>query len=251
VFPDFVDPFWPGLLTLGIALALLPCLDRDNEWARGVVIACSLAITARYVFWRLFYTLPPPGFSFEWAIGVVFAAAEGLTILGTSITLVLLSRTCSRSEEVERRRDWLLRQDPAPLVDVFICTYNEGRAILEKTIIAAMAIDYGNFRVWVLDDGARPWLSELCKRLGCEYLKRDVNAGAKAGNINHGLRHVLGLSARPEFVAIFDADFAPMANFLRRTIPLFEDRSIGLVQTPQYFRNPDPIQSAGREGISG
>ena len=81
-----------------------PCLDPDNEGARGVVIACSLAVTVRYVFWRLFYTLPQPGFSFEWAIGVVFAAAEGLTFLSTSITLVLLSRTCSRSEEVERRR---------------------------------------------------------------------------------------------------------------------------------------------------
>ena len=78
-------------------------------------------------------------------------------------------------------------QRPLPLVDVFICTYNEEEAILERTIIGALSMDYPRYRVWVLDDGRRAWLEALCERLGSGYLTRPDNAHAKAGNINNGL----------------------------------------------------------------
>ena len=55
----------------------------------------------------------------------------------------------------------LRRAAPPPLVDVFICTYNEEQAILERTIIGALSLDYPRYRVWVLDDGRRPWLQTL------------------------------------------------------------------------------------------
>ncbi len=131
----------------------------------------------------------------------------------------------------------------APLVDVFICTYNEEKAILERTIIGATGLKYGNYRVWVLDDGRRLWLKRLAEELGCHYLIRPDNRHAKAGNINHALRHVAGLHDKPEFVAILDADFVPMPEFLTRTTSLMADKAVGVVQTPQHFINPDPIQS--------
>ena len=34
-----------------------------------------------------------------------------------------------------------------------------------------------------------------------------------------------------------------MPNFLDRTLPLFRDRDVGIVQTPQHFINPDPLQN--------
>jgi len=40
-----------------------------------------------------------------------------------------------------------------------------------------------------------------------------------------------------------NADFVPQRDFLWRTMPLFHDRDVGLVQTPQHFFNNDPIQS--------
>ena len=80
-------------------------------------------------------------------------------------------------------------------------------------------------------------------QLGANYLTRTGNAHAKAGNINNGLLHVASLDQPPDFVAILDADFVPMPNFLDRTLPLFRDQDVGVVQTPQHFINPDPLQS--------
>jgi cellulose synthase (UDP-forming) len=125
-----------------------------------------------------------------------------------------------------------------PEVDVFIPTYNEPLDVLEKTILGAQAIDYPNKTVWVLDDGRRDWLQAYCARHGVRYLTRPDNLHAKAGNLNHALQH-----ARGAFVAVFDADFVPSRGFIRRTLGLFVDQSVGIVQTPQHFYNKDPIQT--------
>jgi cellulose synthase/poly-beta-1,6-N-acetylglucosamine synthase-like glycosyltransferase len=152
-----------------------------------------------------------------------------------------LSRSSSRSAAVEANMPWLMQT--RPLVDVLICTYNEDRAILERTVIGAMAMSYPNFRVWVLDDGRRAWLSDLCAQKGCNYLTRPDNSHAKAGNINHASRHLAQLSSPPDFIAVLDADFVPFRNFVSRALCLFKDPAVGIVQTPQHFFNPDPIQS--------
>jgi cellulose synthase (UDP-forming) len=124
-----------------------------------------------------------------------------------------------------------------PTVDVLIPTYNEDLEVLERTIVGAKSIDYPNTRVWVLDDGRRDWLEEFCASKGVGYLRRPDNRHAKAGNINHALGLTDG-----EFVAIFDADFVPHRDFLYRTLGFFADPRIGIVQTPQRFFNPDPVQ---------
>src|SRR5205814_9221048 len=95
----------------------------------------------------------------------------------------------------------------------------------------------------ILDDGRRDWLEALCRRKGVHYLTRPDNAHAKAGNINHALEYLRRHPDPPEFVAVFDADFVPQRAFLWRTMPLFQDADVGLVQTPQHFFNKDPIQS--------
>jgi len=83
---------------------------------------------------------------------------------------------------------------------VLICSYNEERTILERTIVGALAMDYPNFRVWMLDDSRRHWLKALCAELGCRYLSRSDNAQAKAGNINNALNRLAALPDPPEFV---------------------------------------------------
>ena len=90
--------------------------------------------------------------------------------------------------------------------------------------------------------GGPGWPSFASVR-AADYLTRPDNAHAKAGNINNGLRHVAGLAERPDFISILDADFVPMPHFLRRTLSLFRERDVGIVQTPQHFINPDPLQS--------
>ena len=39
-----------------------------------------------------------------------------------------------------------------------------------------------------------------------------------------------------DYMLILDADFCPRSDFLREILPYFLDRTIGIVQTPQYFR---------------
>ncbi len=58
------------------------------------------------------------------------------------------------------------------------------------------------------------------------YHHRTNRHGFKAGALAEGLQ-----SAQGEFVAIFDADFVPPEDFLRKTIHHFTDPKIGMVQT--------------------
>jgi cellulose synthase (UDP-forming) len=124
---------------------------------------------------------------------------------------------------------------------LLIATYNEEEAILERTIIGAQSQDYDNYRIFVLDDGRRDWLRDLCERRKVGYIARSNNVHAKAGNINNALRQ-LANEEPGEFVAILDADFVLQPEFLSRALAPFRDEEVGCVQTPQHFFNPDPLQ---------
>ncbi|MDD5729403.1 MAG: glycosyltransferase, partial [Victivallales bacterium] len=168
-------------------------------------------------------------------INTVFVV-EILAFIEVCIFFLIMSRYCSRSSEAD---GYMEKIQDFPSVDVFIPTYNEDIDVLEKTIYGAKHLDYPNFKVWVLDDGNREWLEKFCTEAGVGYITRPEHVHAKAGNLNNGLARTSG-----ELFAIFDADFVPAENFLRRTVGFFIfNRDIGIVQTPQHFFNKDPIQS--------
>src|SRR6266576_3922269 len=203
---------------------------RRRWWTLAVASRRDVLLSA-WLLIAMFDGLPEPIAPALMATG--FLGSELLTGIGGTITWILLSRSSSRSATVDANMPWLLQT--RPLVDVLICTYNEDRAILERTIIGAMGMSYSNFRVWVLDDGRRDWLSDLCAQKGCNYLTRPDNSHAKAGNINHAARHLAQLSSPPDFIAVLDADFVPFYNFVSRAVSLFKDPAVGIVQTPQHF----------------
>ncbi len=236
------DGLTPGMIVVGVLLAMLPLIDRGSP-LRALPICFVLGLTAFYLNWRWTSTLPPAGLSVDFAAGSLFLFIETAAVFGSVLSYITLTRTKSRTPEVESNLPWLDSLERKPLVDVFICTYNEEREILERTIVGATGMDYANYRVWVLDDGRRAWLKQLAEALGCNYLTRPDNAHAKAGNINHALAHVSGLRERPDFISVLDADFVPTAAFLKRALSLFRRPEVGIVQTPQHFTNPDPIQS--------
>jgi cellulose synthase/poly-beta-1,6-N-acetylglucosamine synthase-like glycosyltransferase len=240
---SYWEAFQPGLVLGLLAIALLPWLNRDNTIARTVAISVCLLLAWRYMLWRIMYTLPPAGPTLDFGVGLLFIAVEMLSMLGATVASVFLIRTRDRTPDVERNLQWLKSLPRQPLVDVLICTYNEEEEILERTVIGALGLDYPNFRLWVCDDGRRAWLRELCAENGCGYITRPDNAHAKAGNINNALRHIAKLQGQPEFISILDADFVPKPQFLTRTLALMRDPAVGVVQTPQHFFNPDPIQS--------
>ena len=233
------QPIAPALMAAGFLCVLLPWSNRENPFVRATLVTFALLMTWHYLLWR-FSTLPQ-FLSFDWFFGISFLGTELLTGIGGTITWIMLTRNSSRSAAVAANLPWLMQT--RPLVDVLICTYNEDRAILERTMIGAMGMKYPNFRVWVLDDGRREWLGELCAQKGCHYLTRPDNSHAKAGNINHAIVHLAALPSPPDFIAVLDADFVPFSNFVSRALSLFRKPDVGIVQTPQHFFNPDPIQS--------
>ncbi|MEP6564903.1 MAG: glycosyltransferase [Mesorhizobium sp.] len=232
----------PGLLVAGGLMAVMPWLNRESRW-RVLPVAVVLLLTVRYLFWRVTQTIPTLDSPVDFIAGWLFLAIECAAVAGSVISYVTLTRTRNRSADVDANTQWLFSHEIMPLVDVFICTYNEEREILERTILGATGMSYPNYRVWVLDDGRRPWLAELAASLDCNYLTRPDNAHAKAGNINHAIRHVSSLQNPPDFISVLDADFVPTPVFLSRALTLFREGDVGIVQTPQHFINPDPIQA--------
>jgi cellulose synthase (UDP-forming) len=125
-----------------------------------------------------------------------------------------------------------------PPVDVCITVAGEPVEIVEQTTRAALAMDYPNFTVNILNDGyiARKdnWkeIEAMAKQIGVNCITRKIPGGAKSGNINNGLRE----TSNP-YVAIFDADHVPHENFLEKTMGFFADQRMGFVQSPQYYKN--------------
>jgi cellulose synthase (UDP-forming) len=239
---SFLAAFQPTLATIGLFFICIAIWPKPATTARIFMISVSFAFMAQYAWWRIADTLPAPALTFEYALALSFLVAEMLGIATAALSLLFLTRTCDRSPEADANADWLSSLPECPPIDVLICSYNEDREILERTIVGALAMDYLNFRVWMLDDSRRGWLKALCSELGCHYLSRSDNAHAKAGNINHALKHIAALPNPAEFISILDADFVPTPQFLQRAMSLFHDPGVGVVQTPQHFINPDPIQ---------
>jgi cellulose synthase/poly-beta-1,6-N-acetylglucosamine synthase-like glycosyltransferase len=134
-------------------------------------------------------------------------------------------------------------QDPAewPKVTIQLPIYNE-RYVIERLVECVAQFDYPHDRmeIQVLDDSndetvevARTCVDRY-RQLGLpiSYHHRENREGFKAGALQEGLK-----SASGEFVAIFDADFLPPADFLRRTLPYFSDAGLAMVQTRWSYVN--------------
>jgi cellulose synthase (UDP-forming) len=235
--------FWTVLLLLFV-LAITKISPRPRTWSRLIVISILLILTVRYLLWRCLTTLnlstPLNG---VFSLGLLFL--ELLMLTGGLIQLVLLLRVSDRRSEADQLSVNVANGSFRPTVDILIPTYNEAEFILKRTIIGCQALDYQPKTIYVLDDTRRPEIKALAKELGCEYLTRPDNRNAKAGNLNHAISQTQG-----ELIVVFDADFVPTRNFLRRTVGFFQDSQVALVQTPQTFYNPDPIaRNLGLEDI--
>ncbi|MCF6314517.1 MAG: glycosyltransferase [Verrucomicrobiales bacterium] len=232
-YPEVLATF---LLFAGLWL-ISPMLSWSKVSVRLVAVSLFLLLNARYVWWRLVATLVPVSADPEALWTWLFVILELFATVVLTWHFIVLIRPSNRSLEADLAERSLRTQDEVKGVDIFIPTYNEPEDILRRTIEAACKIDYPNFKVWVLDDGDREWLRDLCKNLKVSYLLRVERKGFKAGNLNHALT-----KTKNPLICVVDADFALASNFLWRTVGLLDDPLIGIVQTPQIFINPDAIQ---------
>jgi cellulose synthase/poly-beta-1,6-N-acetylglucosamine synthase-like glycosyltransferase len=129
-----------------------------------------------------------------------------------------------------------------PHVTVQLPLYNEAN-VAGRLIDAIAAFDYPRDKllIQVLDDSndltvqlvARKLAALEARGVPAQHIRRADRAGFKAGALAEGLLH-----SDSEYIAIFDADFLPPPDFLRRTLPyLLADPSIGIVQSRWGHRN--------------
>jgi cellulose synthase (UDP-forming) len=231
-------------IDLGLLIGLLVMgrlLDPSQARDRILFGSTAGALLMTYALWRWHDTLPTFAFSMQVLWEYFFFALEALAIVYTLMSIVILFRSIDRSGQADAAQSTMEREGDFPPVDIFICSYDEPLEILEKSVLTALALDYPNATVWVLDDTRRKWLREYCEAVGARYVTRDNNRDAKAGNLNNGLA-VTAAQTNAPLILVLDADFAPRPDFLRRTVGLLSNPDVAVIQTPQFYYNPDPIQ---------
>ena len=161
---------------------------------------------------------------------------------------------------------WRVRQREAPepplsnvpRVTVQLPIYNE-MYVVERLIDAVAQLDYpaDRLQIQVLDDSTDETTALAQVRVGLHrargvdiaLVRRQGRRGYKAGALTHGLSQATG-----EFIAIFDADFVPAPDFLRRTVPYFlADPELGFLQTRWEHLNGDysPLTSTQALALDG
>ncbi|QQP89061.1 UDP-forming cellulose synthase catalytic subunit [Skermanella sp. TT6] len=220
---------------------------------RVLLILLVAFVSIRYFTWRTLYTIPPVDSSgFIAGLLLYLAELQGMVVymLGLFVNIRPLNRA-----------DAPLPQDPdrLPTVDILVPSYNEEPELLRVTLMAATQVAYPaeKLAIHLLDDGGtvqkrsdadprkaaealdrHETLKALCEELGVNYLTRERNNSAKAGNINAALAHTSG-----DLILILDADHVPTQDILQRTVGHFlKDPDLFLVQTPHFFINPDPVE---------
>ncbi len=121
-----------------------------------------------------------------------------------------------------------------PCVTVQLPIYNEP-LVVERLLRKVAQFDWPSelLEIQVLDDSTDDTVQTVervvqelrAEGLDIQQIRRSDRQGYKAGALAHGLT-----TAKGEFIAIFDADFLPERDFLKRTIGSFHDGKVGAVQ---------------------
>ncbi|RIA08656.1 cellulose synthase/poly-beta-1,6-N-acetylglucosamine synthase-like glycosyltransferase [Flavobacteriaceae bacterium MAR_2010_72] len=173
----------------------------------------------------------------ESIIIVIYTIALLLIFMYALAQLNLLYNYLSAKKNETRALEPLDFSDPdkVPYVTIQLPVFNE-MYVMERLLDNIAEIDYpkDKLEIQVLDDSTDETVKstfehiEKIKQTGLDiqHITRVDRSGFKAGALKEGLK-----IAKGEFIAIFDADFLPKKNWLKKTIPYFNDDHIGVVQT--------------------
>ncbi|MCP3932567.1 MAG: glycosyltransferase [Bacteroidetes bacterium] len=140
----------------------------------------------------------------------------------------------------QKRRNKRLKEAPLqmsgdyPLVTIQLPVFNE-KYVVERLIDQICKMDYPaeKLEIQVLDDSTDESFAIAAKSIqhwakkgiDIKHIKRKERIGFKAGALKYGLE-----IAKGEFIAIFDADFLPEPDFIKKAIPKFNDSKVAAVQ---------------------
>jgi cellulose synthase/poly-beta-1,6-N-acetylglucosamine synthase-like glycosyltransferase len=157
----------------------------------------------------------------------------GLSLYGLNSFVTTFLYLSTPPQLKNRKKAPLLKKWPTVTIQLPI--FNE-KYTVERLLKAVTKLDYPRERlqIQVLDDSTDD-TAQLVRNLVQKYKSRGLNIewlhridrkGYKAGALSEGLGGATG-----QLIAIFDADFVPEPDWLRKTAPLFRNRKLGCLQT--------------------
>lgn len=209
-------------------------ISRKDASYRFFLITVNTVISLVYIIWRI-TVIPIHHGLISFILGIALYLAELLGLVAFFNFQYLFAKKYKL--ELKTLDDF--KNNIFPSVDVLICTYNEPLSLLEKTMAASLNLNYpkDKLNIYICDDGHRNELKKLCNKYKINYITREDNEGAKAGNINNALTHIKG-----DLFAVLDADMIPKKEFLQKTVGYFSDDNMAFIQTPQVYYNQDIYQ---------
>jgi len=184
------------------------------------------------------------GLALAYLIIGIYTLALVLIFLYSLAQLNLLVNYLSnkrRNEEAPKYN--LLDPKEIPFVTIQLPIYNE-KYVVERLLENISRIEYpkSKLEIQVLDDSSDDSVQETVEKiealkeegLDIQHIQRENRNGFKAGALKEGLA-----MAKGDFIAIFDADFLPDSDWLKKTVVYFKDDEIGVVQTRWGHINRD------------
>jgi len=155
-------------------------------------------------------------------------------------------------------RERILSDIECPSVTIQLPLYNE-RYVAERLIKCIVNLDYpkDKLEIQILDDSTDD-TKDIVKKIIVQYQEKGLDIkqicrserlGYKAGALKYGL-----VRAKGDFISIFDADFMPSPDFLKKTLAYFKgDQNIGCVQTRWGHLNRESswLTRAQASGVDG
>lgn len=238
-FFPVMQMFTITFLAFGIFLILnLP----DWNFVAKAAWPCTILISLVY----LTYSFSISAFATANIIGFVLASI----FFFVEISAIFLSLTYAfEAFDILCRARWrrriteLPKNDYQPKVSLHIPTYNEPPEVVIKTLENLQHLNYKDYEVLVIDNNTPDktvWkpLQEACERLGprFKFVHLGKWPGYKSGALNFGLT---ATAADAELISIIDADYEVHPDFLKDLVPLFSNKKIAFVQTPQDYRGSE------------
>jgi len=181
---------------------------------------------------------------------IVGLALYGFYNLVTAFLYLSTKRTTAQREVLPVLKEW-------PRVTIQLPIFNE-KYIVKRLLRAVTQLDYpaDRLQIQVLDDSTDETVQIVsglvekyqARGIDIEWMHRTNRRGYKAGALSEGFQRATG-----EFLAIFDADFVPRADWLKKTVPRFQDPALGCLQTRwgHTNRNSNSLTLAEAIAIDG
>lgn len=174
---------------------------------------------------------------------VLYGLCLFLIFIYSVLQLSLAIAYIRNRKNVANRKTPHFNPETAPMVTVQLPMFNE-LYVAERIIETCAAFDYpkDKLQIQVLDDSTDETKDVIAKKvaevaargINIQHVHRVDRTGYKAGALDAAMDQVQG-----EFIAIFDADFVPEPDFLKKTMPYFQNEKIGVVQTRWGHINKD------------